>query len=405
MAAAVAVGTPAIVSRIARVAPESVTTAAVFGAGVVGASLVLAWAGEAAEEDLGQGLALAILAFIAVVPEYAVDLVLALRAGGNPERYAPLAAANTTGANRLLIGVGWALVAFIAISYMRRHRFPEAKALVLERDRAIEICFLAVASIYSLSIPVRYVLGAKQLNLFDSFVLVGIFGLYLFRLARGERVEHEFEGVGIASEIAALPARKRRRLIGAMMVFAGIVILASADPFAESLIQVGHRYGINEFLLIQWLAPLASEAPELIIACTFALRGRGQAGIGAVISSEVNQWTVLVGTLPIAYTISAFAHGRSGWALPLDGQQAAEFFLTGAQSLLAIAFIANLSIERWEAVLLFSLFALQFVFPQIQSRVAMAVVYLVLAAAVIVVVDRHRIGWRGRGARGAGGGS
>src|SRR5207245_1556932 len=148
---------------------------------------------------------------------------------------------------------------------------------------------------------------------------------------KGEQAAHESELLGIPAQIASLDQRRRRILIGGLMAYAGAIILVAAEPFATSLIEVGKRYGISEFLLIQWVAPLASESPELIIACLFAARGRGEVGMGALVSSKVNQWTLLVGTLPIAYTISAFAHGRHGYALPLDNQQVEEFFLTAAQ--------------------------------------------------------------------------
>lgn len=386
--AAGVVGLPAVLSRVAGIHADSVQDAALFGVGVVAASLLLAWAGEAAEVDLGQGVALAILAFIAVLPEYAVDLVLAIKAGGNPTEYAPLAAANMTGSNRLLIGVGWSLVAFVAIRAVRKERPDAPPRLDLQRDRAVEIGFLAVATIWSLVIPLRALFGIEMLNLVDGVVFVGIFVLYLLRLRHTE--DHVPNIVGIPGTIAALPRRRRRLLIGGLMLYAGIIILCAADPFAESLISVGKTKGIDEFFLIQWVAPLASESPELIIACLFALRAKGELGMGALISSKVNQWTLLVGTLPMAYTISALAHGRSSYALPLDSQQVEEFFLTSAQSLMAVAIIANLDIRRWEAGLLFVLFAVQFPFRSTEVRVVIAVIYL-LIAAVILVRDRRRL--------------
>ena len=54
------------------------------------------------------------LALIAVLPEYAVDFVFTWKAGKDPDEYAPLALANMTGGNRLLIGVGWSLVVLLA---------------------------------------------------------------------------------------------------------------------------------------------------------------------------------------------------------------------------------------------------------------------------------------------------
>ena len=68
---------------------------------------------------------------------------------------------------------------------------------------------------------------------------------------------------------------------------------------------------------MQWVAPLASESPEFLIAILFALRLRGSVGIGALISSKVNQWTLLVGAIPIAFSISA----GSLAGLPLDARR------------------------------------------------------------------------------------
>ena len=60
----------------------------------------------------------------------------------------------------------------------------------------------------------------------------------------------------------------------------------------------GEALGIDEFLLVQWLAPLASEAPELLVAGLYAWRLNTNAALGTLVSSKVNQWTLLVGTLP-----------------------------------------------------------------------------------------------------------
>src|SRR3954447_19043803 len=108
--------------------------AVIFGVAIVGSAFLLSWAAEAAQLDISAGLAIAVLAFIAVLPEYAVDLVFARNggnayekygeackeAGSNAESACSLALANMTGSNRLLIGVGWSLVVFIAWWRWRR---------------------------------------------------------------------------------------------------------------------------------------------------------------------------------------------------------------------------------------------------------------------------------------------
>ena len=128
-------------------------------------------------------------------------------------------------------------------------------------------------------------------------------------------------------------------------MFSAIVILASAEPFAEALVHLGRGHGIDEFLLVQWLAPLASEAPEIVIACILTMKGDAQAGMGAMVSSKVNQWTLLVGTLPLVYSV---ALGQPG-ALHLDDRQVEEILLTATQSLFGLAVLCNMRLSLFEA--------------------------------------------------------
>lgn len=46
------------------------------------------------------------------------------------------------------------------------------------------------------------------------------------------------------------------------------------------------------------VTPLASEAPELIVACLYAWRLKASDSLGALLSAKANQWTLLVGGLP-----------------------------------------------------------------------------------------------------------
>jgi cation:H+ antiporter len=183
-------------------------------------------------------------------------------------------------------------------------------------------------------------------------------------------------------------------LTGAMFAFAAFIILLCAEPFAESLVHTGEELGISTFLLVKWVAPLASEAPELLVAGLFAWRLRTSDALGALVSSKVNQWTLLVGTLPIVFAISSASLN----GLPLGGQQQEELFVTAAQSVLAVAILASLSISVTEALVLLGLFIAQFVsslaVPEslhTEARIAVGVVYLVLAVAVFLR-DRRSMG-------------
>ena len=102
--AAIALTLPGVVLRLGGGHPTDVIGVVVFGLAVVGAAFLLAWGAEALQLDISRGLALAVLALIAVLPEYAVDFMFTWKAGKDPDTYAPAALANMTGGNQLLIG-------------------------------------------------------------------------------------------------------------------------------------------------------------------------------------------------------------------------------------------------------------------------------------------------------------
>ena len=372
----VLLGLPGIVLRAAGVHPGHVLGAIVFGVAILAAAFLLSWAAETAEMDISQGLALAVIAFIAVLPEYAVDLVLSWRAGSSPEEAARgLAVANMTGGNRLLIGVGWPIVFGL---FVYRTRLLQ---LVVDRQRSLELVFLTVATLYVIFIPLRH-----SITIVDSIVLVSLFFMYLYFTSRVEAEEVEL--VGPARAMGSLPNARRRPLVVVVLVYSAAAIFASAEPFADSLVGIGEQFGVSEFLLIQWLAPLASESPEVLVAGLLAWRGRAAVGMGALISSKVNQWTLLIGTLPIAYLISAGEFSFTG-GLPLDDRQREEIFLTAAQSAFAIAVFANLKMGRREAVALFVLFATQLFITDEQARAYFAIAYTILCVVILVASRRE----------------
>ena len=331
------------------------------GLGIFGAAFLLSWAAEVAELDVPRAFALAALALIAVLPEYAVDVYFAWRAGKDPT-YTAYATANMTGANRLLLGVGWAVPVLAAWA-----RFGQ-KVVELPRGEAVEIRYLALATLYSFVIPLK-----GTLHIVDSLVLFSIFAAYVRAALRSHHAERELEGVP-AMLVQLGPAGRRLSAL-ALAGLAGVGILTAAEPFAESLIHTGKGWGIEEFLLVQWLAPLASESPEFIVALLFSLKGFAAAGICMMVSSKVNQWTLLVGALPLAYGISS----GGDFAMQLDMRQREEIFLTSAQSLFGLVIIANFRFTVFEAMALFVLFAAQLFFTSATARWFYALLYILLA--------------------------
>ncbi|WP_201027740.1 sodium/calcium exchanger protein, partial [Salmonella enterica] len=134
----------------------------------------------------------------------------------------------------------------------------------------------------------------------------------------------------VAATVATQPQVRRRILVASLFAMAAVVILSAAEPFGEALVDAGSELGIDRFLLVQWLAPIASESPEVLVAITFALRGRADDGMGALLAAKLNQWTLLVACLPIAYYLG----GGQAAGLPLDARQTEEFVLTTAQTVL-----------------------------------------------------------------------
>jgi cation:H+ antiporter len=371
IAVVVAFALPGIALRFAGIHLAPPVAIVVFGAGVAAASFLLVWSAEAAQRDISSSLATALLALIAVLPEYAVDLYFAWSAGHIPQN-AHYAAANMTGSNRLLLGLGWPLVvALFAWGAWRRGQC--VRGIHLGRGRTVDIAFLGAASLYSLIIPFT-----RRIALYDSLVLLALFGVYLWRAARGERVEPEL--VGVAKEVGHLPQRSRRIAVVAMFLLSALIVMLASAPFAQALVAGGKSLGFDEFLLVQWLAPLASESPELLVAAVLALRGHQDASLGTLLSSKVNQWTLLVGSLPVAYALG----GGSLGGILLDARQTEEFVLTAAQTLLGFALLIDLRFGSWEAFALFILFALQFLFPSTDARFAFAAAYAVIALVLMV---------------------
>lgn len=340
---------PGLYARLAHSALPPLGATMISGLAIMSASFLLVWACDAAQADVSQSLALAVVALMAVLPEYAVDMYFTWQAGKFPEsNYASYAVANMTGANRLIIGVAWLLIAFII---WLRTRQP----IHIESERRLEIVFLFFATLYALAIPIK-----GTLAWYDMLVFLGIYGAYMFMANRRPPQEMECEGPALL--LVRLPKGPRRLATALLFLFAGGAILANAGPFCEGLVATGRVFHINEFFLVQWLGPIASEAPEFVVAIMFAWRGQGSLALGSLLSSKLNQWTLLVGMMPGCYAI---AHGSLDHPLPLGPSQIQEILLTAAQSLLAVFMIAHLRLSVRHAAALFVLFFGQLVSPMV----------------------------------------
>ncbi len=336
---AAAMAVPGVVISLAHVELSAPLTALFAGISILSAAFLLVWACDAAQKDVSQALALAVVALIAVLPEYAVDMYFTWQAGKFPDSdYASYAIANMTGANRLIIGVAWVVIVFI---FWVKTRRPVA----LKAERLLEVRFLAVATLYALLIPIK-----GSLTWYDGVVFVGLYVWYIVLAGRRAAVDEEIEGP--AACIAWLACVPRRIWTIALFLFAAAVVVTNAERFCEGLVGTGKAFGIDEFLLVQWLAPLASEAPEFVVAIMFALRKKAGLALGSLLSAKLNQWTLLVGMIPWVFAASS---GKIAPPLPLGGFQMDEIFLTAAQSVLAVVMVVAMGIGAEQMHVLFAL--------------------------------------------------
>ena len=361
---------PGVAVSLAGIELADPTRALVYGVAIVGAAFLLSWAAEAVQLDFSQGLALALLALIAILPEYVVDASFAWLAAEDPS-YAGYAVANMTGANRLLIGIAWPMV--IVIVWLRHGR----RYVELEAGHGLELVVLLAATLYAFWLPFK-----DGITLLDMAVLVSMFAFYIWRVARLPAEQPHL--VGPARLIGEMRPARRRIATGLLAVGAAGAILMVAKPFAQALVNTGVTLGIDEFLLVQWLAPLASEAPEFVVVALFAWRGEGTPALGTLVSSKINQWTLLVAMLPLVYSV---ALGQPA-ALPLDDRQREEILLTAAQSLFAVSLLLDLRLSLIGAATLFGLFVTQMLLPETRGIITYAYFGL---TALTVVLARGRV--------------
>jgi cation:H+ antiporter len=344
---------------------------------------VIAWGAEAAQFLMSQGLALAILAWLQTLPEFAVEAVIAWEAGKDPSK-THLAIANFTGSLRLLVGLGWPMIYFVAAAFgwKEKRRFVKVE---LEPEHSVEVFGLLLPIVYFV-----FIWWKGTLSLWDAFPLTGFYVLYLFilwRIPPQEESEEALEDLGVVPQkVLALPSRPRTVAIWALFLVGGVILYFSAHPFLNSMLAIAGSLGVSTFVFVQWVAPFLSEFPEKLSAFYWARKVKtANVALMNMVSSNINQWSILSAMIPILFVISA------GTIKPLqfDEFQRQEILLTILQSFLGFLLLLNLELRFHEALVLFTFWLIQFVIPS--SRHTMIYVYLAWCAIELVrmlIVER-----------------
>jgi len=337
--------------EIVRVGPE---TALWAGPSILLAAMLIAWAAESAQFFIAQGFALAILAWLQTLPEFAVEFVLAWK------QQVPLLIANLTGSLRLLTGLGWPMIYFVAAFFCRRAHGKPLRRIKLADQQCVEVVGLFVPLVYAVVIWWK-----GSLNLLDAAILVGIYAGYLRVL--GKMPPEEAEGIEdlerIPQSIVKAPRRVRIAAIAGLFVGGGLLIYFTAEPFLGSLLAISAVLGVPAFVFVQWVAPFVSEFPEKVSAFYWARTvTKAPMALMNMVSSNINQWTLLAAMLPIVFSISRGAPS----VIVFDQHQELELLMTIAQSGVGMLFLMNMELAWWEASTLFSLWGLQFVFSPLR---------------------------------------
>src|SRR5262245_9424428 len=141
-------------------------------------AMLIAWGAEAAQFLISQGLALAILAWLQTLPEFAVEAVIAHEASKDPSKI-HLVTANFTGSLRLLTGLGWPMIyATAALFHRKKYKKPIGE-IVLENEHSVEVMGLIFPILYFV-----FVYFKSTLTLWDTVVLSLMYFTYLWILRK-----------------------------------------------------------------------------------------------------------------------------------------------------------------------------------------------------------------------------
>jgi cation:H+ antiporter len=335
---------------------------------VLVSAMLIAWGAEAAQFLVSQGLALAILAWLQTLPEFAVEAAIALEASKDPQKI-HLVTANFTGSLRLLTGLGWPMIYAVASIFTRRKHKRKLGTINLEDEHCVEVVGLIIPILYFIWI---YIKGT--LTIIDSIVLTTIYIAYLYVLRKiPARSEEEIEELEyIPKKILSFSKPIRNMIIISLFLAGGTILYFVAHPFLESMLAVAVTVGVSEFVFVQWVSPFLSEFPEKVSAFHWARQvKKAPMALMNMVSSNINQWTMLVAMIPLAYS---YGIGNIS-EIHFDAHQKEEILLTLAQAGVGFMLLLNMNFSWYEAVGLFALWLAQFLQPH--WRVEITYVYFI----------------------------
>lgn len=340
---------------------------------VILSSFIIAWAAETAQFFMAQGLALAILAFLQTLPEFAVEATIAWNVARGDMGH-EMVTANFTGSIRLLTGFALPLTLFINYVF-GKNRSGEIK---LDKLHSVNIIGIIPPILYFV-----YIYFKGTLNLMDSLVLLALYFLYMGILKKlpPEEVEELDDLPWVSRKLMMM--KTARRLIGTFLLFliGGGALFLVAEPFLKSLQRLSLVFGISAYFFVQWISPFLTEFPEKVSIFNWARQNKkAPMSVMNIFSSNLSQWTLLVAMIPIVYCL-----GRGHIeAFSFDKMQKMEIFLTIAQGALCFIFFLDGRFGWVDGIGLFALWIIQFLMPSLRYEITIA--YFIWIAVELILI-------------------
>ena len=313
---------------------------------------------------------LLVLALVAVIPELAFDTTLAWYNGQRTGLdQAILAMSATAGGSQTIVGLAWP--AALILLWLRNG----GRRLALGMGHRAALWFILLATLYALTIYLR-----GSITVLDTSVLLLLFGAYVWTMFWHRPTTGSVDNDQSSS----------------LRAIAVVTVVASASlatiPLAEWLLPEMTSAAGESFLPNLWTAPFLWKAPLIIAASALVWTSREHRAAALLLSTQVCLLTVVLGSLPLAFTLNSLGAGALE-GFPLEEEQRTQLLLTAAQSLFLIVVLARMTVGLKGATALLVTFVLQVllrVFIGPQSAAAPVAVYLG-AALVMLVVDRERL--------------
>jgi cation:H+ antiporter len=139
------------------------------------------------------------------------------------------------------------------------------------------------------------------------------------------------------------------------------------------MLAVAGTFGVSQFVLVQWVAPFLSEFPEKVSAFYWARRvTHAPLALMNLVSSNINQWTVLAAMIPLVFGYSSLRHHGVWLDFHFDDAQRLEILLTLLQTGLGVLLLANMEFDWLDATIILVLWLVQFLRPNLREEVAVA---------------------------------